>query len=82
MLRLLAIAATVSFRRNPLYKDGGMVCTSAPYFSFLERCRYTRPRETELNPLDKGKSFSRTRYIPSSEDIDLLVDRPESCVDL
>ena len=32
-----------------------------PHFLFLERCRYTRLRETELNTLDKGKSFSRSR---------------------
>jgi hypothetical protein len=33
-------------------------------FLFLEKRRSIRPRETELNPLEKGKSFSRTRHKP------------------
>ena len=40
------------------------------------------PAGLELNALDKGKSFSRTRCRPVSENLDLLIHRPESCVDL
>src|ERR687894_1602451 len=43
--------------------------------------RSTRFRGIQLNTLDKGKSSSRARYRPFSEDIDLVVDRPESRVD-
>ena len=38
---------------------------SVPFtFLFIEKGRSSRPRGTGLNPLDKGKSFSRTRYRP------------------
>ena len=41
-----------------------------------------RPRGIGLYPLDKSKSFSRTRCRPVSENLDLLIHRPESWVDL
>jgi len=49
--------------RNPFSEDG-KESTGAPYFLFLERCRYTRSKGTELNPLPKGKGFSKTRNRP------------------
>src|SRR5919107_3290675 len=62
---------------------GTDVCTSARICLCLERERSSPPGDLELTPLDKGKRSSTARYRPFSEDINLLVDRPESCaVDL
>jgi hypothetical protein len=49
---------------------------------YIEIGRSDPAKKTEENPLDKGKSSSRARYSPFSGDIDLLVDRSESCVNL
>src|SRR5215208_1643155 len=61
---------------------GTDVCTSARICLYLERERSSPPGDLKLNPLDKGKRSSTARYRAFSEDIDRLVDRPESCVDL
>src|SRR5215212_3298481 len=52
------------------------------YFSIFRNLAFSCPKDTQLNPLDKGKSFSRARNRPLFQDINLLVDLPESCVDL
>ena len=51
-----------------------------PAFFLFRKRRYFRSKGTGLNPLDKGKSFNGTRYKPLFQDINLIVDRPESCV--
>jgi hypothetical protein len=57
--------------------------SSMPHtFLFIEIRRSSTPRVARLNALDKGKSFSRTRRKAVFEDIDFLLYRPESCVDL
>ena len=61
---------------------GTDVRASARICLYLERERSSPPEDLELNPLDKGKRSSTARYRPFSEYIDLLVDHPESCVDL
>src|ERR671920_1730330 len=55
-LPLLSTATSLVWRKNqkPIWTNSRCL-----YSLFLERCHYTRPRETELNPLSKGKSFSR-----------------------
>ncbi len=79
--------ATASFDCNLLgvakEAEAGTDGFSVPCtFLFLEIGRNFRSRGTALNALDKGKSSNTTRHRPLFWDIDFLVDRPESCVDL
>ena len=64
-------SVTKFFLRQPLPLNAMKECesgtnesTGACTFLFLERCRYARPRDTQLNPLAKGKGFSKSRNRP------------------
>ena len=62
---LLVLKTGIPWEMLQKVSTTGMDSLSVPRtFLFLEKRRYFRFKGTALNALDKGKSFSRTRYNP------------------